>query len=112
MIASATTKRLAVGASPALGASAADASDDAAALTLPADAAERAVARLRPAAQPKRRQPSRPEQPGVLEGFVPVELAGRGPRTLRPADRAPFAPPPVIEAVEWWADRETLFGDA
>lgn len=62
-----------------------------------------AVTRLRP--EPGRR-------PGVLEGFVPVELVDRGPRVLRPSDGAPVPPPPVVEAVESWADRETLFGEA
>ncbi|HXI45193.1 MAG TPA: hypothetical protein VNH13_02735 [Candidatus Acidoferrales bacterium] len=50
----------------------------------------------------------------MLEGFVPVELAGLGPRTFGPLDVIPPAPPPpaVIEAVETWGDRETLFGEA
>jgi hypothetical protein len=68
----------------------------------PTSASERAVARLRPSARPRA---------GVLEGFVPIELASRGPRTLQASDRAPLPPARVIEAVESWADRETLFGD-
>jgi hypothetical protein len=55
-----------------------------------------------------RREPRR--RPGVLEGFVPVESAGLGPRTLGPTDVVP-PPPAVIEAVESWIDRETLFGE-
>src|SRR5512135_3776580 len=61
------------------------------------------VARLRPASR---------SRPGVLEGFVPIELASRGPRSLRATDRAPVPPPTEIEASESWAERETLFGDA
>ncbi len=49
---------------------------------------------------------------GILEGFVPIELVDRGPRTLQPAEHQPVPPPRVIEAVESWTDRETLFGDA
>ena len=48
---------------------------------------------------------------GVLEGFVPVELADATPRALLPTDPAPAPPPAVIEAIESWTDRETLFGD-
>jgi hypothetical protein len=61
------------------------------------------VARLRPEGR---------RRPGVLEGFVPVELVDRGPRVLRPTDAPPLPPPPVVEPVESWADRETLFGEA
>jgi hypothetical protein len=64
---------------------------------------ERAVARLRPAPRPR---------PGVMEGFMPLELASRGPRQLRATDEAPLPPAPIIEVVDNWADRETLFGDA
>jgi len=66
------------------------------------DSVDPAVARLRP---------DRPPRTGVLEGFVPIELAGREPRTLQPIDPAPLPPPAVIEAIESWADRETLFGE-
>lgn len=69
-----------------------------------------AVARLRPASRP-----------GVLEGFVPVELAEHGPRILQPtnpAERRPAAQapqpevmPPAIDTVESWADRDSLFGE-
>ena len=53
-----------------------------------------------------------PARPGMLEGFVPVELAGLGPRTLGPLDVvAPPPPPAVIEAADAWGDRETLFGE-
>ncbi|HJW20950.1 MAG TPA: hypothetical protein VJ506_00825 [Candidatus Limnocylindrales bacterium] len=48
----------------------------------------------------------------MLEGFVPIELASHGPRSLRASDRAPGQPPTEIEAIESWAERETLFGDA
>jgi hypothetical protein len=48
---------------------------------------------------------------GVLEGFVPVELANAAPRALLPTDPAPAPLPAVIEASESWTDRETLFGD-
>ena len=69
-----------------------------------------AVARLRLAARP-----------GILEGFVPVELVDRGPRILQPAADAPEArgperpreaelPAAIIEP-EAWADRDSLFGD-
>jgi hypothetical protein len=59
----------------------------------------------------------------MLEGWVPVELADRGPRVLQPSDRAsdrsnrglpptPDVPPPaVIESAEAWAERDSLFGD-
>ncbi len=63
-------------------------------------AAERAVARLRPGLR---------RSPGLVEGFVPIELAAREPRTLRAADAAPLPPP--VEAGEAWPDRETLFGE-
>jgi hypothetical protein len=70
-----------------------------------------AVARLRPASRP-----------GILEGFVPLELADRGPRVLQATERSnrPAVPPDppaeapspaVIESVESWADRDSLFGD-
>ena len=76
-----------------------------------------AVARLRPE--------SRSTRPGILEGFVPLELADRGPRILQPTsltkpahrdpasppDAAPVSPPPVSEPAEAWADRDSLFGD-
>jgi hypothetical protein len=58
-----------------------------------------------------RRRPERSSRPGILEGFVPIELAGRGPRELNPIDPPPTPAPMVIEAVESWVDRETLFGD-
>lgn len=61
-----------------------------------------AVARLRP---------DRAARPSIIEGFVPIELAPRQPRTLLPLDPAPMPPPAVIEAADSWADRETLFGD-
>jgi hypothetical protein len=62
-----------------------------------------AVARLRP--EPLAR-------PGIVEGFVPIEHVERGPRTLRATDHRPVVPPPeVIDAVDSWAGRETLFGD-
>ena len=76
---------------------------DAVAAHDPDTAPDPAVARLRP--EPRRRA-------GVIEGFVPIELAARGPRALRPTDRAPLPPRPPIETVESWVDRETLFGDA
>jgi hypothetical protein len=71
---------------------------------------DRAQAARPPLDHPRRRSP------GVLEGFVPVELVDRGPRQLQPFDRPrttpPPAPPPaVIEAAESWVDRETLFGE-
>jgi hypothetical protein len=63
-----------------------------------------AVLRLRPA-----------PRPGVLEGFVPVELAGHGPRALEPVDPvvpAPLpSPPAIVDSQVSWADRDSLFGD-
>jgi hypothetical protein len=50
-------------------------------------------------------------RPGILEGFVPVELAADGPRELHPLDAPPAPPAAAIETVEGWAERETLFGD-
>jgi hypothetical protein len=53
-------------------------------------------------------------RPGTLEGFVPVELLGLGPRTLGPSEAAP--PPAAIieaaDAADSWATRDSLFGDA
>lgn len=69
---------------------------------LPADGGP-AVARLRPGSR---------SRPGVLEGFVPIELASHAPRSLRATDRAAVPPPTEIEAIESWTERETLFGDA
>lgn len=40
-----------------------------------------------------------------------MELANLAPRALLPTDPAPAPPPAVIEAIESWTDRETLFGD-
>jgi hypothetical protein len=48
---------------------------------------------------------------GLIEGFVPIEQANLGPRTLEPADHLPAVRPPGAETVEGWADRETLFGE-
>jgi hypothetical protein len=84
-----------------------------------------AVDRLRPASRVR---------PGILEGFVPLELADGGPRILRaaesprspgdhgrnaagPADGAglplvpPLVPPVVPDPIEGWAERDSLFGD-
>lgn len=50
-----------------------------------------------------------------MEGFVPVDLLGAGPRTLRPLGDLPAPPTAVIdasEAVESWVSRDSLFGDA
>jgi hypothetical protein len=68
---------------------------------------DRAVHRLRPAGTIA---VERAPRPGIVEGFVPVELADHGPRALQATDPAP-PPPPVIEAFDSWPDRETLFGD-
>ncbi|MBI3751442.1 MAG: hypothetical protein HY263_07280 [Chloroflexi bacterium] len=46
---------------------------------------------------------------------MPVELLGRGPRTLAPSDTVPAPPAAIIDAtdvVESWAGRDSLFGDA
>lgn len=69
-----------------------------------------AVARLRPV-----------PRPGILEGFVPLELANGGPRVLQATDRAeqrapavpaqPELPVPAVEAAEAWAERDSLFGE-
>lgn len=52
--------------------------------------------------------------PRMVEGFVPVELVGRGVPTEEPAP--PGVPPPIViqavEAAEAWASRDSLFGDA
>lgn len=50
----------------------------------------------------------------ILEGFVPVELLGAGPRTLGPLDAVPAPPAAIIEAAEAaesWSSRNSLFGD-
>lgn len=67
-----------------------------------------------PPAANRLRLPPR-SQPGILEGFVPVELPGAGPRTLGPLDPVPAPPAAIIEAseaIEGWASRDSLFGDA
>lgn len=67
-----------------------------------------------PPAVNRLRLPPRGEH-GVVEGFVPVDLLGAGPRTLRPLGDLPAPPAAVIdasEAVESWVSRDSLFGDA
>jgi hypothetical protein len=76
------------------------------------------AAEVEPAPAPNRLRLRSIDRPSVFEGFVPVELTGLPPRTLRPLDALPppeDAPPAaIIEAVdgpEAWALRDSLFGD-
>jgi hypothetical protein len=64
-----------------------------------------AVLRLRPA-----------PRPGVLEGFVPVELADQARRVPAPTNQTDAAAPPpsraIVDPLISWAERDSLFGDA
>jgi hypothetical protein len=73
----------------------------------PAEIIPAAVLRLRSA-----------PRPGILEGFVPVELATRSQPVLGPLDLAepgaapPTPAPPIVDPQVSWSERDSLFGDA